>query len=84
MTTAGFEDVEVHEIVHTLPAMTTRQAWAWMVRATAPIALLRQSLGPTKWASFDACVLAKLIAAFGEERQNMRRKANLSVGRRRR
>jgi SAM-dependent methyltransferase len=83
MTAAGFESVEVHEVIHTLPAMTTRQGWAWMVRATAPIALLRQSLGPTKWAAFDACVLAKLIEAFGEERQSMRRKANLSVGRKR-
>jgi hypothetical protein len=54
-----------------------------MVRGTAPIALLRQSLGPTKWASFDACVLAKLIEAFGEEAQSMRRRANLSVGRKR-
>jgi ubiquinone/menaquinone biosynthesis C-methylase UbiE len=83
MTAAGFESVEIHEVAHTLPAMTTRQGWAWMVRATAPIALLRQSLGPTKWASFDACVLAKLIEALGEEAQSMRRKANLSVGRKR-
>jgi SAM-dependent methyltransferase len=83
MTSAGFDDVEVHELVHTLPAMTTRQGWAWMVRSTAPIALLRQSLGPAKWASFDACVLAKLIEAFGEQSQSMRRKANLSVGRKR-
>jgi hypothetical protein len=54
-----------------------------MVRATAPIALLRQNLEPTKWAAFDACVLAKLIEAFGEGAQSMRRKANLSVGRKR-
>jgi ubiquinone/menaquinone biosynthesis C-methylase UbiE len=81
MTAAGFDSVEVHEVVHTLPAMTTRQAWAWMVRATAPIALLRQTLGPTKWASFDTCVLARLIEAFGEEGHRMQRKANLSVGR---
>jgi hypothetical protein len=53
------------------------------VRATAPIALLRQSLGPTKWAAFETCVLAKLIEAFGEEGRSMQRKANLSVGRRR-
>jgi SAM-dependent methyltransferase len=83
MTAAGFAKVEVHELVHTLPAMTTREGWAWMVRATAPIALLRQRLGPRKWALFDACVLAKLIETFGEERQSMRRKANLSVGRKR-
>lgn len=84
MTAAGFEDVALHEIVHTLPAMTTREGWAWMARATAPIALLRQSLGPAKWAAFDACVLAKLIEAFGEQSQSMRRKANLSIGRKRR
>ena len=84
MTAAGFEGVEIHEMVHRLPAMTTRDGWAWMVRATAPIALLRQSLGPAQWAAFDACVLAKLIEAFGEESQRMRRKANLSVGRKRR
>ena len=83
ITAAGFANVEVHELVHALPAMTTREGWAWMVRATAPIALLRQSLGPTKWAFFDACILAKLIETFGEERQSMRRKANLSVGRKR-
>jgi SAM-dependent methyltransferase len=83
MTAAGFEDVEVHELTHTLPRMTTRQGWAWMVRATAPVALLRQSLGPTKWAAFDACVLAKLIEAFGEGAQSMRRKANLSLGHKR-
>ena len=71
-------------MVHTLPAMTTRQGWEWMVRATAPIALLRQSLGPTKWAPFEACVLAKLVQTFGEASQSMRRKANLSVGRKRR
>ena len=83
MTAAGFESVEVHEVAHAQPAMTTRQAWAWMVRATAPIALLRQSLGPTKWAAFETCVLAKLIEAFGEESRSMQRKANLSVGRKR-
>jgi hypothetical protein len=81
MTAAGFENVEIHEVAHTLPAMTTREAWAWMVRATAPVALLRQSLGPTKWASFETRVLARLIEAFGEEGQRMQRKANLSVGR---
>ena len=63
--------------------MTTRQAWAWMVRATAPIALLRQSLGPTKWSGFRTCVLARLVEAFGEENQSMRRTANLSLGRKR-
>jgi SAM-dependent methyltransferase len=83
MTAAGFESVEVHEVAHAQPAMTTRQAWAWMVRATAPIALLRQSLGPTKWAAFETRVLAKLIEAFGEESRSMQRKANLSVGRKR-
>ena len=83
MTAAGFGKVEIHEVAHTLPAMTTREAWAWMVRATAPIALLRQSLGPTKWAAFETCVLAKLIEAFGEESRSMQRKANLSVGRKR-
>ena len=83
MAAAGFTSVEVCEVVHTLPAMTTREGWAWMVRATAPIALLRQQLGPSEWATFEACILAKLIEAFGEERQSMRRKANLSVGRKR-
>ena len=83
MTEAGFEDVEVREVAHTLPAMTTREAWAWMTRATAPIALLRQSLAPTKWAFFETCVLAKLIEAFGEEARGMQRKANLSLGRKR-
>jgi hypothetical protein len=42
-----------------------------------------QSLGPAKWAAFDERVLAKLIEAFGEESQSMRRKANLSLGRKR-
>jgi SAM-dependent methyltransferase len=77
------DNIEIHEVAHTLPAMTTRQAWAWMVRATAPIALLRQRLEPAEWAAFDACILAKLVEAFGEESQSMRRKANLSVGRKR-
>ena len=83
MRAAGFDNIEIHEVAHTLPAMTTRQAWAWMVRATAPIALLRQRLEPAEWAAFDACILAKLVEAFGEESQSMRRKANLSVGRKR-
>ena len=83
MASAGFEDVEIHEVAHALPPMTTRQGWAWMVRATAPIALLRQKLGPAKWAPFETCILAKLIEVFGEEEQSMRRKANLSVGRKR-
>ncbi len=83
MRAAGFDNVEVHEVVHALPAMTTRQGWEWMVRATAPIALLRQKLGPTQWAAFDTCVLAKLIEAFGEEEQSMQRKANLSLGHKR-
>jgi hypothetical protein len=83
MTAAGFENVEAHEVAHPMPAMTTREAWAWMVRATAPVALLRQKLGATEWASFETCILARLIEAFGEEGQSMRRKANLSVGRKR-
>lgn len=82
MSAGGFEAVDVVEVSQTQNHPSTRELWDGMTRTTAPIALLRQKLGPNDWPRVEAGVLGRLIAAFGEGPQTVALPANLIVGRR--
>ncbi|HMA92959.1 MAG TPA: methyltransferase domain-containing protein, partial [Polyangiaceae bacterium] len=82
MRAGGFEDVEVIEVTHTQSYSSTRELWGGMVRSTAPIALLREKMGPNEWPRVEAGVLGRLLQEFGEGPQELPVPANLIVGRR--
>jgi SAM-dependent methyltransferase len=82
MSAGGFEAVDVIEVTQTQSYPSTRELWDGMTRTTAPIALLREKLGPDNWPRVEAGVLGRLIQAFGEGPQTLTMPANLIVGRR--
>ena len=82
MREGGFEAVEVVEVTHTQTYPSMRQLWAGTTRTTAPIALLREKLGPSDWPRVEAGVLGRLLEMFGEGPQTIPMPANLIAGRR--
>lgn len=58
---AGFRDVSVRPFTHALPVQSAEQYWDSMSRASAPMVLLEERLGPTEWQHQSA--LAKAFLA---------------------
>lgn len=81
MREGGFEEVEVVEVTHTQRYASTRELWEGMVRASAPMALLRETM-PGEWPNVEAGVLGRLLEEFGEGPQALPVPANLIAGRR--
>ncbi len=50
MEEAGFRDVEVRPFTNEVPVASAEQYWDVTVRASAPLALLKQRLGVEEWA----------------------------------
>jgi hypothetical protein len=82
MREGGFEAVEVVEVTHAQTYPSMRQLWAGTTRTTAPIALLREKLGPGDWPRVEAGVLGRLLEMFGDGPQTIPMPANLVMGRR--
>jgi SAM-dependent methyltransferase len=82
MREGGFEAVKVVEVTESQSYASTHQLWAGMTRTTAPIAFLREKLGPSEWPRVEAGVLSRLLEMFGEGPQTIPMPANLMVGRR--
>lgn len=57
---AGFADVRVEPHTEVLPPMEADALWARMVRSSAPLVMLRRSLGEEVWAAHEARALAYL------------------------
>lgn len=65
LTAAGFSDVRVSPITHTMPADSVEDVWAVSQRTTAPLVLLARRLGEARWAEISAHVLTRLRATYG-------------------
>lgn len=78
---AGFRDVAVHHVVHTMVFPSTAEGWASMERTLAPMVLLARKLGAA-WPPLAEKMRAGLVARFGEGAQVMTMPAWLGTGRR--
>lgn len=65
LTAAGFSDVQVEELAveHEFPSMA--DAWRSIARSTAPLALLRRTLGPDAARGLEEGLLRDLVDHFG-------------------
>lgn len=78
---AGFADVSVKPISHTLPGDTPAEFWAQTQRTTAPIVLLKNNLGEAEWRRVTAGVVERLESQYGTEPIEIRTTAYLGFGR---
>ncbi len=79
MTAAGFRDVEVHVLTHSIEAPSMTEFWAFNTRTMAPLLLVQKRLGDD-WARVEASVRGKLIDKFGDGPVSVSMPANLGVG----
>jgi SAM-dependent methyltransferase len=77
---ASFTDVEVHTFRHTQRYPSTIELWQSIQRTMAPIALLRDKLGPDRWRDADARVGAAMTRVLGEGPSELSMPAWLTVG----
>jgi hypothetical protein len=77
---ASFADVEVLSVTHTKQYESTAAMWASIERTLAPLALLREKLGPERWTGTAAKIHGALVCAIGEGPQALAMPAWLSVG----
>lgn len=82
LSTAGLIDVAVEEVTvtHAFPSM--HDAWTSIARSTAPLALLRHTLGTDASRDLEAKILAQLLARFGSGPVHFDAVSYLSRGRR--
>jgi hypothetical protein len=77
---AAFSRVEVHAVTHTKHYASTTAMWESIERTLAPLALLREKLGPERWAGARVKIHDALVRATGEGPQQLAMPAWLSVG----
>jgi ubiquinone/menaquinone biosynthesis C-methylase UbiE len=65
LSAAGFADVKITPFTHTLTADSPAEVWAQCQRTTAPIVLLKKSLGDAKWAEVTSGVVERLEKQYG-------------------
>jgi ubiquinone/menaquinone biosynthesis C-methylase UbiE len=65
---AGFQDVEIKRFTHAVEIRSATEYWDVIVRAGAPLALLKQRLGPVEWERQSALALAYLEAELEQPR----------------
>ena len=79
MTSAGFRDVDVQEVIHTAAPAPITEVWESFQRSSAPIAMLRAQLG-ADWDALARQVEARLVAKLGDGPQELSMPAYLTVG----
>jgi SAM-dependent methyltransferase len=77
---AGFSDVSVTPKTRQLPGQTPAEFWAQSQRTTAPIVLLKNSLGPEKWQEVARGVGELLEAEYGTSEVIVQTTAYLGCG----
>jgi ubiquinone/menaquinone biosynthesis C-methylase UbiE len=80
---AGFADVKLHELTHTLQGGVPSELWASFQRTTAPIVLLKHKLGETKWREVTGGVVERIERQYGTAPLAITTTAYLCVGRKR-
>lgn len=81
MKAAGFAEVTVHELVHTLEAPSIDAWWVSAQRTNAPLVLLRRKLGEERWGEVGPGILERLRARFRGAPVSFTGRAYLGVGR---
>ncbi len=80
MAAAGFREVAIHTITHTLIAPSLREYWGVVQRTTAPILLVRRKLGEEGWSEFTRRLHERLRDQIGEGPVETLSAAHLGVG----
>ena len=62
---AGFDEVEIHEVVNGTEFAGVDAMWASVQRAMAPVAMLRQRLDALMWPKLETAILTALRQRFG-------------------
>jgi ubiquinone/menaquinone biosynthesis C-methylase UbiE len=65
MSAAGFGEVIVHTVSHTVTAPSPASLWVVLQRSSAPLVLLRRALGEDRWAAISDGILARLESVYG-------------------
>lgn len=80
MSAAGFQSVTVREISATAEAPSLELAWAFMLRGSAPFALLRRNIGEAVWQDVERGIVEQLRRKYGSGAQRVTMVANLGIG----
>lgn len=80
LAAAGFSEVTITAVTHTLSAESPATVWAQSQRTTAPVVLLRRSLGEARWAGVARDVQAELEATYGTGKVDVSTTAYLARG----
>jgi ubiquinone/menaquinone biosynthesis C-methylase UbiE len=81
MEQAGFRDVRVEPHTHAVEVQDPAVFWDWLVRGSAPLAMLKQRLGPAEWERQAALAKAYLAQQLPAPR-SLSTTAYLGFGRR--
>jgi ubiquinone/menaquinone biosynthesis C-methylase UbiE len=83
LSAAGFADVTVTPVTHTVRGESPKELWAQFQRTTAPIVLLKKRLGAAKWAEVTSGVVTRLEAEHGTGAVDITTTAYLGYGKKR-
>jgi SAM-dependent methyltransferase len=78
---AGFVDVSVTPVTHSLPSDTAAEFWNQAQRTSAPIVLLKNELGEERWRRVGEGVVERLEAQYGTSPIVIETTAYLGFGR---
>lgn len=66
MSAAGFREVTIHTISHTVMTPSLAEYWDKTQRSAAPIVLLHRRLGEERWAEVSAGIFDQLNNSLGD------------------
>ncbi len=80
MEGAGFRDVEIHTVTHSVEVPSVSAFWTSNARSSAPLVLVRKKLDAARWDGISARVVETLQREFGRGPIETRWPARLGVG----
>jgi SAM-dependent methyltransferase len=83
MTGAGFADVTVRTVAHTLRAPSLSAFWASVQRTNVQLVLLQRKLGPVRWAKDGVAIYERLRSQLGDGEVSAVGTAYVGMGRKR-
>ncbi|MDB4966235.1 MAG: putative SAM-dependent methyltransferase [Myxococcales bacterium] len=80
LQTAGFDEIDVHEVMHSTELSSVETLWVSVQRAMAPVAMLRERLDAPMWNQLEGSILSALRQRFGAGKVLLEMPAWLGVG----